>query len=173
MLDSFWTYLVEVARQAFSSGNYRLEDDAAAYLRFSGVRVPGGFLKSQHALWILSSRRLPHQLDHSLLNWIWHKPDGIRYLRAPLPEPQPRHIGYWLRSMNILSRFSSWREIAVDKLNHLWEQRGKEGIWDFGSVISGVSRSIDFPLSENWRQSIKRKQDYSTNILVLLRKYFD
>jgi hypothetical protein len=64
MLYSFWTYLAEVARQAFSSGDYRLEDEAAAYLRLSGVRVPGGFLESQHALWILSSRRLPHQLDH-------------------------------------------------------------------------------------------------------------
>jgi hypothetical protein len=71
--------------------------------------------------------------------------------------------------MNILSRFSSWREIAVDTLNHLWEQRGKEGMWDFGS---GVSRSIDFPLSETWRQSTKCRMDYSTCILTLLRKYF-
>ena len=170
MLDPFWVYLAEVTKQAFASGNYRLEDEANAYLRLSGVHVPGGFLESQHALWILSSRRLPYQLDRALVSWIWHKPDGIRYLRTPLQEPSSRHIGYWLRSMNLLSRFGSWREISVDTLNQLWEQRDKQGLWDFGSKIT---RSIDFPLSETWRQSSKRKQDYSTCILALLRKYFD
>jgi hypothetical protein len=71
--------------------------------------------------------------------------------------------------MNLLSRFGSWREISVDTLNQLWEQRDKQGLWDFGSRIS---QSIDFPLSDTWRQSIKRKMDYSTCILALLRKYF-
>ena len=170
MLDSFWTYLAEVARQTFASGNYRLEDEAAAYLRLSGIHVPGGFLESQHALWILSSRRLPHQLDHALVSWIWYKPDGIRYLRAPLTKPQPYYSGYWLRSMNILSRFSSWREISIETLNRIWEQRDKKGMWDFGSEIA---QSIDFPLSVSWRHSINRKMDYSTCILALLRKCFD
>ncbi|MFZ0531751.1 MAG: hypothetical protein WAM09_01120 [Anaerolineales bacterium] len=170
MLDSFWRYLAEVANQAFASGNYCLEDEAAAYLRLSGIHVPQGFLESQHALWIISSRKLPYQLDRSLVEWLWNKPDGIRYLRAPLAEPKPYHIGYWLRSMNIITRFSSWREITVDTLNNLWEQRDNDGLWDFGSDIS---RSIDFPLSESWRQSTKRKMDYSTCILVLLCKYFD
>jgi hypothetical protein len=169
-LDSFWAYLTEVAKQALASGNYRLEDEANAYLHLSGVHVSGGYLESQHALWILSSRKLPYQLDRSLVSWIWHKPDGIRYLRAPLLEPSSRHIGYWLRSMSLLSRFSSWREISADVLNQLWKQRNQEGCWDFGS---GISRSVEFPLSESWRQSSKRKQDYTTHILVLLRKYFD
>jgi len=170
LLDSFWTYLAEVARQAFALGKYCLADEAAAYLNLSGIHLPGGFLESQHALWILATRRLPYRLEHALVSWMWHKPDGIRYLRAPLHELPSRQIGYWLRSMHLLSRFSSWREIALDTLNQLWEQRDSDGLWDFGSDIS---RSIDFPLSENWRQSAKRKQDYSTSILVLLRKYYD
>ena len=170
MLDSFWIYLADVAKQAFASGHYRVEDEADAYLRLSGVHVPGGFLESQHALWILSSRGLPYQLDHELVSWIWYKPDGIRYIRASLSNLKPRLIGYWLRSMNILSRFGSWREISVGTVNQLWEQRDNDWLWDFGSKISW---SVDFPLSESWRQSIKRKQDYSTHILVLLRKYFN
>jgi hypothetical protein len=169
LLDSLWIYLVEVAQQAFASGNYCQEDESAAYLRMSGVHVPGGFLESQHALWILSSRQLPHQLDHALVSWIWHKPDGIRYIRTTMQNPSSRQIGYWLRSMNLLSRFGSWREISLDSLNHLCEQRDKQGLWDFGSDIA---RSIDFPLSESWRHSISRKLDYSTCILVLLRKFF-
>lgn len=170
VLDTSWTYLAEVSRQAFSCGGYWLRDEEEAYLHLSNIHVPGGFLESQHALWILSSRKLPYQLERALVSWIWQKPDGIRYLRVPLQNPPAHHIGYWLRSMNLLFRFVSWREIAVDTLNNLWDQRDKDGMWDFGSAIAW---SIDFPFSDNWRQSTKRKQDYSTCILALLRKYFD
>ncbi|OGN92924.1 MAG: hypothetical protein A2Y88_09130 [Chloroflexi bacterium RBG_13_48_10] len=170
MLDTYWTYLLEVANQAFSSGNYRLEDEKEAYLRLSGIHVPRGFLESQHALWILSSRELPSGLDRDLMDWIWNKPKGIGYLGAALSRPSPYHIGYWLRSMNIISRFGSWREMSADSMNDMWEKRHPDGWWDFGSEIA---KSIDFPLSESWHQSIKRKMDYSTCILVLLRKYFN
>jgi len=170
VLDTSWTYLAEVSRQALSSGDYCLRDEEEAYLRLSGIHIPGGFLESQHALWILSSRRLPQQLERALVSWIWQKPDGIRYLRVPLQHPPSRHIGYWLRSMNLLSRFDSWREIVADALNQLWKQRDNDGLWDFGSKIS---KGVDFPLSDTWRQSMKRKQDYSTCILALLRKFFD
>lgn len=169
-LEPFWTYLVEVASQAFKSGMYRLEDEAAAYLRLSGINWPQGFLESQHALWILSSRKIPNELEQHLVNWIWHKPDGIRYLRAPLNFFQPRLIGYWLRSMGILSRFEYWRKLSVNILNEIWSLRDEHGLWDFGTHLA---RSIDFPLSESWHQGIRRKQDYSACILVLLRKFFD
>jgi hypothetical protein len=169
-LDSFWTYWVEVARQAFTSGNYRLEDEAAAYPRLSGIHAPQGYLESQHALWILSSRKLPTQLDRALVHWIWNKPDGIRYLRVRIPDPPLRLIGYWLRSMNILSRFASWREFTVDVLNNLWKQRDEDGLWDYGG---NIAKTIDFPLSETWRQAGSRKMDYSTCNLALLRKTFD
>ena len=169
-LDSFWKYLVDVATQAFKSRNYLLVDEVAAFRQLSEIHVPQGFLESQHALWILSSRRLPEQLDRAIVNWVWQKPDGIRYIQAPLADPNPRRIGYWLRSMNILSRFSSWREYSLRILNYLWELREEEGLWDFGSKIA---RCPEFPLSDNWHQDRNRKLDYSTCILVLLRKFFD
>ncbi len=170
VLVPFWNFLVEIANQAFTSGSYSLKVEADAFLRLSGIHVPGGFLESQHALWILSSRKLPDQLEVALVRWIWHKPDGIRYLRAPLTDPQPRQIGYWLRSMNLLARFAAWRELSTSVLNQLWAQRDSDGLWDYGS---GISRSIEFPISESWRHGLNRKQDYSTHILLLLRKYFD
>jgi len=170
VLDQDWAYLVEVARQAFQSGGYRLEDEVAAYKRLSGIRWPGGFLSSQHVMWILSSRELPGTLGHDLARWIWQKPNGMGYLGAPLADFQPRRVGYWLRSMGILSRIAAWKEISLDVLNHLWAQRDEHGLWDFGSQ---VAKSVDFPLSDSWRHSSQRKQDYSTCILVLLRKYFD
>ena len=169
-LDAYWEFLAEVTRQAFTSGMYRLEDEVQAYLRITGVHVPQGFLESQHALWILSARPLPCPLEQALVEWIWNKPEGIRYLRVPLSEPQPRLIAYWLRSMNILTRFSAWREVSVDGVNQLWVQRDPQGCWDFGSRIASC---VDFPLSESWRLGMRRKVDYSTSILALLRKHFD
>ncbi len=169
-LDSFWQYLVTVAEQTFTTGAYRLEDEAAAYRQLSGVRLPGGFLESQHALWILSGRQLPVHMEHILVDWVWHKPDGIRYLRAPLANPEPRLAGYWLRSMSLLSRFGAWREVCAASMDRLWGARDKEGLWDFGSHIARIS---DFPLSESWRKAYARKFDTSTCLLALLRKLFD
>lgn len=170
ILLPYWNFLLDIADQAFASGSYSLQAEEDAFLHRSGVHVPGGFLESQHSLWILSARQLPLQLEQAFVSWIWNNPDGIRYIRTPLSRPDPRRIGYWLRSMNILSRFRAWKELAADTLNKLWGQRDELGLWDFSSH---VARSVEFPLSESWRQGIKRKQDCSTHILVLLRKYFD
>jgi hypothetical protein len=105
-----------------------------------------------------------------MLNWIWQKPDGIRYIRAPLAVQPRQRIGYWIRSMNLLTRFESWTEVSSKMLNFLWEQRDAEGLWDFGS---GISRCAEFPLSASWRCTRDRKLDYTISLLALLRKAFD
>ncbi len=169
-LDPFWTYLADVAKQAFTSGSYRLEDEVAAYQQQSGIHVQNGFLESQHALWILATHRLPEQIERDMVRWIWHKPEGIRYIRVALADPTARRIGYWFRSMNILTRFNSWREISINVLNRIWEQGDQDGMWDFGSRIASC---VEFPLSDSWRQSKNRRLDYSTCILILLRKFYD
>ncbi len=170
LIDDSWESLMEVARRAFASGQYSLADEVKAFLAITGIHVPKAFLESQHALWILSARPLPGQLERDLVDWVWNKPDGIRYVRVPLANPRPRTIAYWLKSMNILARFVSWRQVSAMALNNLWEQRDEQGLWDFGSQ---AAQSRDFPLSENWRQRMKRKVDYSTCVLVVLRRWFD
>ena len=140
-LIPYWEFLLDIAGHAFASGSYSLEDEADAFLKLTGVHVPDGFLESQHALWILSSRRLPDQLERALLSWIFYKSDGIRYIRAPLIEPPRRQIGYWLRSMNLLARFPSWRELSVDGLNQLWGQRVRMGCGITAPGYPAVSNS--------------------------------
>ena len=170
LLYSFRDYLGKVADQAFSSGKYSLEGELTAYRQLSGIHAPRGFLESQHALYILSTRPLSGQLEQALLDWVWKKPDGIGYLRARLSSPQPQRIGYWLRSMNIVCRFSCWREMCAHTLNQLWNERDGAGLWDFGSHSRG---NIDFPLSESRQKSLWRKLDHTTCLLVILRRYFD
>jgi hypothetical protein len=170
LIIPFWQYLIEVAESAFKSGTYRLEDEAVAYKELSGIHVPKGFLESQHALWILSSQPLARPLEVALLGWVWNKPDGIRYIRAPLSVPESGHIGYWVRSMNLLSRLTTWQDRCMVVLNELWDMQNEQGWWDFGKR---TCKCVEFPLSENWRRSIHRKMDYSVSILTLLRKCFD
>jgi hypothetical protein len=170
LVEPFWQYLEQVAQSAFKSGSYQLEHEVDAYRRLSGIHISKGFLESQHALWVLSTRPLARPLESALVRWILNKPDGIRYIRAPLQAPQPSRIGYWVRSMNLLSRFPAWRDLSLDILNHIWGLRDKQGWWDFGQQ-SG--KCAEFPLSESWRQPIHRKMDQSTHMLVLLRKCFD
>ena len=170
VLAGAWECLVAVARQTFKSGKYNLADEAEAFVKVTKLHVPQGFIESQHALWILSSQPLPLDIDRQLVAWVWTKPDGIRYLRASLSDLQPRQIAYWLRSMNILTRFASWRQVSGELFTRLWDQRDELGLWDFGRQTAWC---VDFPLSENWRGSLKRKLDYTTCVLALLRRYFD
>jgi hypothetical protein len=169
-LDEHWQYWVEVARRAFASGAYRLEDEAAAYPALSGIQAAQGFLESQYALWILSARPLPIELDRALVGWIWNKPDGIRYVRVNLQNPLQRQIGLWFRSMEILTRFAGWREPALEALNRLWEQGKLDGRWDFGG---DVTKNVEFPLSGTWRKPGSRQADHSTWALALLREYYE
>ncbi len=169
VLEAEWRSWVDVARRAFASGVYRLEDEAAVYPALAGIQAPQGFLESQYALWILSSRPLPADLDQALVAWIWGKADGIRYVRVPLQCPPPRQMGGWFRSMEILARFATWRQVATPMLNQLWEQRSAQGRWDFGQERD---KSVEFPLSDTWRRPGAREVDYSTRVLVLLRQYY-
>lgn len=170
LIKPVWSDWLQIARQAFSSGNYSTMEEASAIHLATGIYAPQGYLESQHALWLLAAQELPASLEYLLVEWIWTKPDGIRYLRVSLANPQPRQMGYWLRSLNILSRFPSWREISLNRLNQLWEQRGEDGLWDFGS---DTTLCVDFPLSESWRKISSRKIDYSSCVLAVLRKYYD
>jgi hypothetical protein len=165
----FWQYLEEVTQSAFICGSYQLEHEVDAYRRLSGVHVPQGFLESQHALWILSTRPLSRPREISLVRWVLNKPDGIRYIRTPLQTPVPDRIGYWVRSMNLLSRFPAWQDLSLNILNQIWLLRDEQGWWDFGKQLG---RCAEFPLSESWRHHINRKMDHSTHMLVILRKYF-
>ncbi len=170
LVDESWECLAEVVRRAFASGQYSLANEKAGFFDMTGTPVRNGFLESQHALWILSARPLPGRLEQDLVRWIWNKPDGIRYVRVPLGDPQPRTIAYWFRSMNILARFPSWRAAGAGTLNRLWKQGKRNGLWDFGPRTAMCN---DFPISENWRRLLKRKVDYSTCVLVVLRRWFD
>ncbi len=68
----------------------------------------------------------------------------------------------------LLSRFPSWRGLAGDVVQWLWDERTPAGFWDLGP--RSIS-SIALPLSESWHKKMARQFDWTTRVLVLLRRY--
>ena len=178
VLDHPWRLWVEIGERTFASGKYDEEAEIRAHEALTGASVKDSYLvlNNRYQLELLGSRalELPRTLESALVNWVWHKDDGVGYLEVPLADPPHRFTAGVLdrlfTSLEILSRFPSWRMHAENMIDWIWTQRDSEGLWDFGSR---ASMSVYFPLSESWRKSKSRKQDWSTRVLTLLRSGYD
>jgi hypothetical protein len=175
-LDELWHLWNGIAQRTFASGAYDPEAEIRAHRECTGASVKGSYLviDNKYALALLASRlaALPSAVESTLVQWLWHKDDGIGYLREPLSQP-PRAmkagpLERWLASQELLSGFPSWRSVAEGVVSWLWEQRTPDGWWDFGSR---ATVSVVLPLSETWRRQGARRVDWTTRVLILLRRY--
>lgn len=178
ILDRTWELWAKIAGQTFASGKYDSEAEIQAHQTLTSASVKDSYLvlSSRYQLALLGSRatKLQENLEKALIDWVWHKEKGIGYLEIPLANlPTCFTAGMLDRlftSLEILSYFPSWRRHAGNIIEWLWEQRNKEGLWDFGPR---ASMSIYFLLSESWRKKRHRQHDWSTRVLTLLRSYYD
>jgi hypothetical protein len=167
----------EIARRTFQSGKYREQDEIDAHAELTGSTVKDSYLvlNNRYQLNVLGSTpgMLSEELEIALLQWLWEKPDGIGYLEIPLNQPPPTKPGpfdRWLTSLEMLSRlFPTWVRFAQSSIEWLWKRRDEQGYWDFGSRPSSMSF---LPLSDNWRNKQNRLFDWTTRVLILLRKYY-
>jgi hypothetical protein len=179
MLDADRQLWLEIARRTFHAGEYRPEDEIQAHATLTGATVKDSYLvlNGKYQLNILGSipGSLSTDLEHQLLAWLWGVPGGIGYLTMPLDRPPPLeksgYVDRWLASLELLARlFPSWVEFASTSIDWLWNQRNEQGYWDLGSRPAWTAY---FPLSDNWRRKRDRRFDWTTRILILLRKYVD
>ena len=177
LLDSIWLRWNEIVRAAFASGTYDREAELARHQSLTSI--PSRRLIPFHAYYpliILSAtqHQLPQDLEHRLLEYLLHRPEGIYYVcnqsLDTFPRLDDRKILPWLHGQEILARFEGWKAFAPDILNWLWSQRNETGLWDMGK---SVDHSIAFPLSESWRRTSNRMIDCSVKILCLLQRYFE
>jgi hypothetical protein len=163
-----WEYWAGIAVRCFPNGAYDPSAEWEAHKKRRGIAIH--YLQSRYVLSLLGARsaHLPAALDRQIVDWIWNDPAGIGYLGADLQHPRPFHIFQWLESLEILSAFQSWKEFTGGAIRWLWDQRNKDGFWDFGAK---VSRSSYFPLSDDWRKTGNRSVDHSTGVLALLRLF--
>ena len=178
ILDKPWRLWVEIAERTFSSGRYDAEAEIRVHRMLTGASVKDSYLvlNNRYQLALLGSRadKLPKSLEKALVDWVWHRQDGVGYLEISLSDlPQRFTAGMldrFFTSLEILSCFPSWRRNADNVIAWLWRNRNDEGFWDFGPR---ASMSVYLPLSESWRKSKQRQHDWSTCVLALLRNYYD
>ena len=178
ILDETWELWATIARHTFNSGTYDPEAEIQAHQMLTGASVRDSYLvlNNRYTLALLGSRptNLSKALENALVDWVWHKEEGIRYLEISLSNPPrrftPGMFDRFFTSLELISYFPSWRRFADDLIDWLWSNRNGEGLWDFGPR---ANRSVYFPLSESWRRKRKRQHDWSTRVLALLRNYYD
>ncbi len=167
-----------IARRTFRSGTYREEDEIKAHAGLTGATVKDSYLVigGRYQLNILGSLpgTLSPKLETSLLRWLWARPRGIGYLEVPLGMPPPERPGpfdRWLASLEMLSHlFPSWVGFASPAMKWLLKRRDAQGFWDFGLRPSSGSF---LPLSDHWGNKQDRLFDWTTRILILLRRFYE
>jgi hypothetical protein len=168
----------EIAVRAFRSGTYNEQDEIDAHAELTGATMKDSYLvlNGIYQLNILGSKpgMLTDEFEMAFLQWLWEKPDGIGYLGIPLrgsPPTKPGPFDRWLRSLEVLSRlFPTWVNFAQPAVEWLWGQRDERWYWDFGPRPSTTQA---LPLSDTWRDRRNRWFDWTTRVLILLRRYCD
>ena len=166
-----------ITRRTFESGKYSEGSEIKAHAELTGATVKNSYLvlNNRYTLNILGSRPgiLSAELESALLGWLWERPDGIGYLGIPLNREPPLKTGplvRWLSSLALLARtFPTSIRFARPSIEWLWAHQ-QDGTWDFGPRPSSVSF---MPLSDNWRERKDRKFDWTTRVLILLRKFYE
>jgi hypothetical protein len=173
VLDEVWNLWLSIAQRTFAGGRYDARAEIQAHRELTGATVRDSYLvlSGKYQLALLGARPgvLPRDMAKALLDWVWHKEDGIGYLGVRLFSPDDYlntwNLDRWLVSLGLLSHFPGWREQAGDAIRWLWDRRTPAGLWDFGPKTS-------VRLSETWRKEPARQFDWTTQVLVLLQHYY-
>ena len=177
-LDPIWDIWFEIFRRTFAGGAYNLEAERAASKELLGVNINRSYVAfpSKYTLKFMGARsdRIPERMQQALLKPLWSGEISLGYLR-PTPSNLPtdtteRDFARWLESVEVLSGFRSWKRVAEEGIQWLWDQHEVDNLWD---CSPRRGRTPFFPLSASWRKRENRRNDCSTRILVLLRRWFD
>jgi hypothetical protein len=167
------TLWLAIAQRAFQSGDYNAQDEIKAHVQLTGATVKGSYLAlgGKYQLRLLGSGDglLSDQLETALLQWLWHRQEGIGYLGVALNRPPaggPGPVDRWFASHELLSRlFPAWQQTARPAIAWIWQQRDEHGYWDFGP---SPASSCCLPFSDSWRTKTNRQFDWTARVLTLL-----
>jgi len=124
VLDEVWHLWLSAAQRTFASGRYDAGAKIQAHRELTGATVQGSYLvlSGKYQLALLSARpgALPRELEKVLLDWVWHKKDGIGRLGVRLSSSDGYlntwNLDRWFASLGLLSRFPGWQEQAEDAI---------------------------------------------------------
>lgn len=177
VLDDIWDLWLTIDQRTFTSGMYDVDMEVQAHRDLTKASVQNSYLVigGKYQLALLSARPdlIPQDLEKALLEWLWDKEGGIGYLSVILSSYNRNlssgELDRWFSSMELLSRFRSWRFLAEEAIQWLWRQRTPDGLWDFDP---SVSYSFVLPMSESLYKRTSRIFDWTTRVLILLTKFY-
>jgi len=83
ILDKVWKLWVTIAERTFVSGKYDSEAEIKTHEVLTGASVKDSYLvlNNRYQLALLGSRatKLSKTLENALVNWVWHKNDGVGF----------------------------------------------------------------------------------------------
>lgn len=166
-----------IAEQAFSSGRYDRDDDAAAFAAQYGREPKSGFETGfgmfYHAA--LLQGVLTPETESRLLDYYIARPEGIYYIYdkplCVLPEVfASRAASCYLAAVEVLADYRQAEEKLRFVVRWLDANRDEQGQWDLGA---GAKDGVYLPLSDSWRKEADRKSDCTERITGILQKLKD
>lgn len=84
LIDSIWELWNKIANNTFISGEYDQNAEIRAHQDLTGASVKNSYLTidNRYSLALLGARakEIPPDVEANLVDWIWYKDDGIKYL---------------------------------------------------------------------------------------------
>jgi len=107
-------------------------------------------------------------LERSIVQHAWHR--GWHDLVSGAFAAGPaHHLPHWFQQQFDLMLYPSWLSVFGPAADRLWDNRTKQGLWDFGAQAK--RKYVGGYLSESWKRGIDRVIDHSTDVLVLLSRF--
>jgi len=86
------------------------------------------------------------------------------------PDRFAQALSLQFEAFSDMQRYPYWRKNAAPFVRWVLDQRGADGLWDFGVPHNGFGSATLAKISESWRGQ-HRKLDWTTHVLLLLAKY--
>ncbi|MCF2140572.1 MAG: hypothetical protein K9W44_11010 [Candidatus Lokiarchaeota archaeon] len=177
IISKKWKIWYQILKSSFKNGEFDEQEELKAHKIHTGLSDDIRYLhiNSKYHIELLSSRNdlIEPNLQSKYIRWLWNQKSGIMYLSIPLQLDWNKfswtQYDRGLRSLEIVSRMKKGTRIdEIDQLIQLlWNKKDELGFWDFGPKNS---KSIWFPLSDNWRKLKNRKIDWTTRLLHLFKQ---
>jgi hypothetical protein len=88
----------------------------------------------------------------------------------PKPERHAQALSLQFEAFCDMRLYPYWRKNAAPFVKWVVDQRGPDGLWDFGVPHNGFGSATLAKISESWR-SKHRAFDWTTHVLLLLKRY--
>jgi hypothetical protein len=149
----------DIIEYAFSDNEYKHQKYEEAYIEVFSKKPYGGRLVDFVNFYPLTivCGLLTEKTEQIMLDYVINHTGGIYYIYEDclsiLPDSfASKHAGRYLSALELLSEYSSAKEMLHFSVRWLLNNIGKDGLWDMGP---DVKDNVVYPLSDSWRSILK------------------